>query len=473
MARRVFLFTIILFAVLHAVYAQSDSPIFAPFIAHLQAESNGTRVKLTWTDSASVRGPLFVYRSDRPFEGGFRNENMCAEVYYGRQTYTETVPAEGLWYYCVIASFEGRRYEMVVPYNNMLEIEIDGGSRVVSASGAVGAPQGGAVARQGGRDDIWNEAAGTQYVFTSRPPEQQSSLPVTPNMLTLTALAATPEPGGIRITFVSANRTKSPVVYRNIAPIMRVADLLTSDIAQLPGAASPFFDRVQTGIPYYYAVVYDEDIRSGQAFIAPGYNSTIYPATVTIAVSAARQDPVRYIPPAYETVSPVTDSQISLESTFSDYTVSPLSEEARAAISSNTFTMPVPYQAPVFSAPPIQAYVKEDAPVAELEPRIFQSDLAGISQNTEEARLQSIIKESFTWRKWPEAISALSALLSSVKDTNVETRARYYLGQAYYFTGLYNNTMTEMLAVQAKLPGETSLWIQLSLNALTNHRNNR
>ncbi|MDR2510121.1 MAG: hypothetical protein LBC77_05710 [Spirochaetaceae bacterium] len=447
--------------------AQADSSIFAPFVSNLQALADGASVNLSWKDSPSVQGPVFVYRSQRPYDGVLRHDDLLAEVYYGRQGYTDTVPSNTTWFYFVLASDEDKqRYEMIIPYNNMVEIRVDGAKHISQAS-ALPEVLGAAPPNAAAFNTRAEAAQGTQYVFSTGEPPAKSAYSG-PETLTLTALSASPEGSGLRVTFVSANPLKSPVIYRNIAPIMSLRDLTTSDVAQLPGAASPFLDQnVQKGIPYYYAVVYDEDIRAGRAFIAPGYNSTIYPATVsrdayTPPVPAAAPPPV-YIPQA---VIPVPEGRSSR-----------LSAEAEAALSRNGFMSPIPYQS--FSSPapfpaPIEEYrspapsrVEEKVPaVAGVEPRIFQRDVQMISSSADEVQLQNIIKDFFALRKWPETITALQQLLTTVRTQAVEIRCRYYLGQAYYFSGLYNNAMTEFLAVQSKLPTETAFWIQLTLKAI-------
>jgi hypothetical protein len=491
----------------YAVSAQSENSIFAPFVSHLQARSEGAVVTLTWSDSPSATGPVYIYRASQKFDEFINKEIPCAEVYYGRQTYTETVPSNGVFYYLVVAGDENKqKYEMVIPYHNMVEIRIDGAPHTAQASGFLSPDDSsGNFANVLSKRETANPsiiASGSEesqpfYGRTYIPPPSTTVMSAMPPVETrssavpkissganqqaawqnanssgaLTGLTAIGEIGGIRITFSSGELQKKVVVYRNIAPIMRISDLLSSDVAHLPGAASPFVDKVTNDIPYYYAAVYDEDLRAGAAVISPPYNATLYPA-VALKTSAAQS-------------APSAQPYISqLDRPRPENSSGKLSLEAEAALANKNFITPIPYQERSYSAP-----YQNDVPPSNyssgvtgqrlyppeitrpaLEPHVFGQDLQSSAPGSDEYRLHLIVKGSFTWRNWGQAIAELFRFLVDSNDSQVKDRARFYLAQAYYFSASYNNALTEFLAIQSRFPNETSFWIQTTLSAISSQR---
>jgi hypothetical protein len=131
------MFCIVVFSTA-GVSAQSDT-IFAPFATQLTADVSNRTVRLQWNDSPSVKGPVYIYRSREPFSGtGAQYQSRSSEVPYGRQSFVEEVEALGMWYYLVMASDETRmKYEMVVPYNNVVDVQLDGSTKTITSGGTI------------------------------------------------------------------------------------------------------------------------------------------------------------------------------------------------------------------------------------------------------------------------------------------------------------------------------------------------
>jgi hypothetical protein len=454
----VFLTAVFAFFSGNAAAVQEKTAIFAPFVSHLQAQVSDMTVTLSWTDSPSIRGPVYIYRAQQVFSGRIPPEAMCAEVYYGRGTYTEAAPSKGTWYYLAVAGDENRqKYELIIPYNNMVEITVDGSAQMqIFQAANFAAPL---TSVQKFREESQKAGFANQYAYRTPDSESWSSgqpVSMPSSTLMLTALAAVPEGSGIRLTFVSANPSKNVVIYRNILPIQRISDLLAADVVQLPGAKSPVLDQVRSGVPYYYAVLYEEDLRAGAAYIAPGYNATLYPAVFHQSADVPPSAPYSLSYPA--------DGSVSSHSAGER-----LSAEAEAALSTGNWSAPIPYQQPSSAPPPSvrpQAAPPAALPPAEtIEPQVFQQDLQNAPPGSDEYRLQSIVKSSFTWRNWPQTIGDLQNLIETTRHQGVRNRARFYLGQAYYFTGSYGHAAVEFRAVQSQFPNETAFWIPLSSNA--------
>jgi hypothetical protein len=450
--------------------AQADGSIFAPFASNLKAHASGSRVELSWTDSPSVRGETLIYRSRTPFSPlGEPGGEQYAKVFYGRENFVDEVPTMGKVYYLVVSTgTDGEKYEMVIPYHNMVELTIDGRESIVMAGAAPPAeaasggvtgltrPQPAEGQGGGGIPDKAGLASGAAPYYQPygttlfAPPDAvQTPAPQAQPKLVLTGLTAYPEGSGVKISFISGNGAKNVVIYRSNAPITRVGDLLSAQLIHLPGARSPFVDgSVQAGLQYYYAVVYDEDVRAGAATISPPYNATILP----VRAGAAQEGE-----PAAATLRALPHTVSTQDGSVA--TVRPegkLSAEAAAALADDSFTGTRPFQSPLPSSRNAD------------EPQIFKADLQESPEGGNERRLQNIVKGPFVWRNWKEAEEALRRLLAGVNDPAIEGRARFYLGQAHYFSGEAGKALTEFLAVQSRFPKETSLWIRSALDKLSN-----
>jgi TolA-binding protein len=97
--------------------------------------------------------------------------------------------------------------------------------------------------------------------------------------------------------------------------------------------------------------------------------------------------------------------------------------------------------------------------------RAFDQDLEAPAGG-EEYPLRSIVQGSFTKGDWKNAIEELLHYLSLPRSRSSEARARFYLGQAYYFSGAFREALFEFLFVQPYYPEESKEWVQAGLAAL-------
>jgi hypothetical protein len=99
-------------------------------------------------------------------------------------------------------------------------------------------------------------------------------------------------------------------------------------------------------------------------------------------------------------------------------------------------------------------------------PRVFDQDLEPPAGG-EEYALRSIVQGSFKNRDWPVCREEILQFLSLPRNAAAESRARFYLAQAYYFSGSYREALFEFLTVQSNYPDEAAEWIQAALAMLT------
>ncbi|MDR1863256.1 MAG: hypothetical protein LBQ67_04970 [Treponema sp.] len=388
-----------------------EDALFVPFVSRLQGEMKNNFLRLSWIDSPSARGPVYIYRSELPFEEILpASRGRPVEVPYGAESYIDEPEGPGTLYYFVAASDEwGQKYEISIPFGNTISIQ--------------------APAPEGEADRVRPPAA----AGGSFPGELPG----------ISGLTASAEGDRVIIRF-TAGEGKRPVLYRSVRPLTKTGDLLNAVIVQ-PGIASPFIDYPVPGIPYYYAVIPEAEITGGTLRIMPGVNATTQGAEAASGRRVGLRNPelgLRSLPLP----------QISLQTAapgINAFSETPL----RMDLSPEAARVLADIPSPGNKAEPLK------------KPRAFNQDLE-TPAGGEEHTLRAIVQDSFSKKKWETAIDELSRYLSLPRSSLPEARARFYLGQCYYFTGAYRESLFEFLSVQGDYPVESAEWIRSVLNLL-------
>jgi hypothetical protein len=413
-----------LFWALDTAFTQTKDIIFAPFVSGLRADVNGRQVRLSWTDSESVKGPVYIYRSVQPYQTNNVNATQTAEVNYGLQTYTDNLPSDGKWYYFVAASDQtARKYELLIPFSNTIEVVVDirnENSTQGFSRSTQGIPE--PYQRPYGNTNPSTSYYG-QFDGIIQPPARGS----------ITGITATASGTGIEIRFHAADSSTNAVLYRNIKPMRGFSDLIISTVVAL-NVRSPYMDYATPGVPYYYAIIYEDDIKTGQGEIFPGSNATFIPAEIS-----PNQRPA------------VSDGYTGGNNTGSTGGVYAIPNQNPNAVNS---------QAPY----PTYSYQTNDTRTIS-EPRVFNRDMQS-SGSPDDQRLASIIQGPFMWRDWPAARERLTEFIIDTSNSDAAERARFYLAQCWYFIGDIRMALSTFLKLQQIYPDETAVWIQASLNKL-------
>jgi TolA-binding protein len=98
-------------------------------------------------------------------------------------------------------------------------------------------------------------------------------------------------------------------------------------------------------------------------------------------------------------------------------------------------------------------------------PKVFSQDLEPPGGG-EEYALRSIVQDLFLQKNWDSCRNALISYLNLPRSSASEARARFYLGQCYYFLEQPRESLFEFLSAQDMYPAESAEWIQASLKAL-------
>jgi len=397
------IFTLFL-TVCAGIFAQSKDHI--PYVTKIKVESRNNLIRLTWVDSPDARGPVYIFRSARPFSGSIPANIKPVVVRYGEQQYIDDADdMENLYYYVAASDTSGHRYDIILPRINSTSL-----------------------------DPI-------QLQDTETAAEAEAPSDATEPVQGISNLKASQDGERVIITFNMEGQRKNAILYRSMQPITRSQDLLNSVIVQ-SGIDSPFIDFPVPvpGLTWYYAVIYEDEIASGSMGIKPGVNATVSPVTVT-----SEQ-------PTERTLRPIPLPVLTLRNTVPD----------------SHFITEIPGQMPLSVASSNilrDTKMPSKAPINLKRPRVFSVDLVAPTGGEESALFQ-IITEYFVTFKWEEARINLKHYLSLPRSKDIEVRARFYLGQTLYYTGKYRESLMEFLSIRPLHFAEANNWIDAVLSAM-------
>jgi len=390
------------FAVCISLSAQSREAY--SYVSQIRAESRNNLIRLTWVDSPDARGPVYIFRSARPFPASIPANIRPIVVRYGVQYYIDdTDDMENVYYFIAASDVSGRRYDVIIPQINSTSVSL---SRQDAASGV-------------------SPAAST---------ESQSSF----QAYGISLLRASRDGEGVIVTFISDNPEKKIVLYRSMQPIRQSQDLLNAVIVR-SGISSPFVDFPVPGFTWYYAAIYEEEISSGNMGIRPGINATT--AGVSILGEQTAEQALRPIPLPMLALRNAVGEGFFLPEVTDQI---PLSAEAANMLNDAQTTR---------------------VPIVLKTPRVFVIDLEAPSSGEDSALFQ-IVNDHFCLLDWENARVNLQHYLSLPRSKDVEARARFYLGQTLYYTGHYRDALLEFLYIRSLHPVEANNWIDAILSAM-------
>jgi len=399
------LFTIVFMLIFSATLSAQDRD-FTPYVSQIKAESRNNLIRLSWVDSRDARGPVYVFRSVRPFSGTIPANIRPIVVRYGQQYYVDdTDDMENLYYFVAASDVSGRRYDVIIPQTNSTSVSLVHGK---------------------GEDE---EAV----PIVEAPPAKAEPVEGISNLRVMR------DEERVIITYDYYGPPRKAILYRSMQPISRSVDLLNAVIVQ-SGITSPFVDFPVPGFSWYYAVIYEDEISSGNMGIKPGINTTT--SAVTIHTQRVAEQAMRPIPLPMMTLRSAMPDGFFLRETF-EYRS--LSAESANMLKSTQMPSKVPLRLK--------------------NPRVFTVDLEAPTGGEDSALFQ-LITEFFVRFEWENARVSLQHYLSLPRSPEIEARARFYLGQTLYYAGNYKEALMEFLSFKSLYSAEASSWIEAVLAAM-------
>jgi len=400
------------FPVIFTLFLALPAGVFAqdkdhkPYVSQIKVESRNNLIRLTWIDSPDARGPVYIYRSARPFNGVIPANIRPVVVRYGEQYYIDdSDDMKNVYYFIAASDTSGQRYDIILPRVNSTSL---------------------------------NPAQSPEEAAAVAEAEKAAAADKTQGIRNLKARQ---DGERVIITFDKEGEKRNAILYRSMQPITRSQDLLNAVIVQ-SGINSPFVDLPVSapGLNWYYAVIYEDEIASGNMGIKPGTNATITPVTVTSEQTAERN------------LRPIPLPVLTLRNTVPEsYFMTEIPEQVPLSASSENIVR--------------DTRMPSKAPLKLKRPRVFSVDLVAPTGGEESALFQ-IITEYFVTFKWEESRISLQHYLSMPRSKDIEARARFYLGQTLYYTGKYRESLMEFMSIRSLHLAEANKWIDAVLSAM-------
>ena len=252
------------------------------------------------------------------------------------------------------------------------------------------------------------------------------------------------------ISFIPEQLGTPCVLYRSTTPITTTRDILSAVIIQSGIQTSPFIDYPIPGLPSYYALLEERAVREGRLALVPGKNTTLVPVEIPLGTGRIGLPPLehslRNIPLPYIASLEYSKPGILLMGVTPPQS---LSESVRKAM--EALPRGIPLRRPSKS---LQVLAPD-----------WETPTGG-----EAYQLQQIVQAYVVKEKWDEALKALGNFLSLRRSAEIEGRAHFYRGQAYYFSGEYEKALFAFLLAQTTYPRESAEWIQGVLQQLVARR---
>ena len=393
------------------IAAQSTAAM--PHVSDLKVESRNNLIRLSWVDSPDARGQVFIFRSARPFAGVVPANIRPVAVRYGQQYYVDdTDDLSNIHYFVAASDASGRRYDVILPRINNTSINF---AQIESTAPAIA-----------------ETIIAIESAFPSSQNERSSQVQGISN------LTAMQDGERVIITFDTSARQRNAILYRSMQPLRQPQDLLNAVIVR-SGVISPFIDSPVPGVSWYYAVIYEDEISSGQMGIRPGVNAIAAPVTITAQDTFER------------TLRPIPLPVLTLRNTMPEGFLTEIPE--KTPLSNESVRMLRGTRMP------------PKLPIVYKNPRVFAVDLEAPTSGEESALFQ-IITEHFVKFDWEKASVGLRHYLSLPRSRDIEVRARFYLGQSLYYTQKYREALMEFLSFRTLHPAEANSWIDAVLTAM-------
>jgi len=266
----------------------------------------------------------------------------------------------------------------------------------------------------------------------------------TPARITGIAAAAAVDGSAIVVTFAVSDARRDLLLFWGTAPMNAAEDLLGAAVAHLDAGTTRYAVPVVPGASLWFAVLDAELYKVGGAPLAPGGNTTVagVRAPGGVAAIASRRAaplPSLQLDRAIDTGREVGATNLPALPPMRD--VSPATALAIAVLMQEAGTV----------APPVLK-VQVLAPEADVDSvDAVLRDAANVLAQGEWAQAEKRLKDYLSIRRADEPLA----------------RARFYLGQAYWFQDRPREAFFEFLLCGNELPRESSAWQQTCLARLT------
>jgi hypothetical protein len=365
----------------------------APVVSSLTASCERDRVSLAWIPAYDVSGVNLVLRSNRPITAAnYGSAETRATIPVAETNWSETLADANEYYYAIMTrDADGTLYDFFLPASNSLLVPVRA---------------------------------------------ETANAPVTAAFAAFDAMTRN---DAVIITWNSSVPQKKLVLYRSTSPFADMTSLAQAVVvSSFRDDGAPYVDYPVPGIPYFYAILDEESIRTGSAVLAEGMNTNRIPVEIPsmfakikrTGLPSLRSMPLPWLNPAGEARVVATR-------------FSPKTERTIAALVSG---------------------IKQSPKIA-YKPYVFERDQNPLS-NGEEYTLYALLRGNFSASKWNEAVADLSGFLAIRRTEETADRAHFYLGQSLFFAGMNDKALLEFLLSEDRYYNQSREWIERVLSEM-------
>ena len=388
----------------------AEENVLAPFVSSLRTAVRDAQVRLVWRDSRYHAGGVYrVLRSRSDIVStNLSDAEVIAEIPSGVETYLDTPSQPGRYFYAVVAiRRDGQPYTILIPFRNKT----------------------------------------IQPVSIGQSPGKGPALSVY-------GLNARPVGRSVQLRFEVSRGDRGLSVYRSTLPFTLGSDFEDALlVGSIEDGARSWIDEPIPGVDYYYAVVDTAMVRLGSATPRVGQNTLAEPVRIALdrPVAPAPERGIRRLRPAPLPVLRVmtsVDDAGWLARNPVPASPSPLQPATREAVTE------------LLARTPADGSGRPSRPEPVVLPQHRVVDGRGAFRT-----LTEIVTTEFTRGDWAPAAERLQDLLRTPLDDTLEREARFYLGQARYFSGQIQRAFMEfLLAGNGELYAESRIWIDAILD---------
>lgn len=364
--------------------------VFAPFVSRLRVAVRDPQVRLTWRDAEDLEnGTYEIYRHTSEINQDSIDEaTLVATVEAGTETYLDTPLVEGNYFYAVLArSSEGESYRIFVPFRNV-----------------------------------------TIRSVTVQQLETEEDLAAS-----IYDISTQIQDDAVIVRFDPSRSGRNLIVYRSTVPFTQETDLTAvTRLDQFDSTTRRFADYPVPGIDYYYAVLDSILVQNGTYTIQSGENTTAAPVRISISgVESIRVE----VPAADARKTPLPFLHLSSG-------IRPGTSVTPGLVSASINAQPVSL-ATQEAIDFLLAFAPESS-TFQPEPIILSEERGAGTQGAEQTLSQVVLGE-FSEARYVEAVDLFRNILLLPLEKELETRVRFYLAQALYFSGEKEAAFMEFL----------------------------
>lgn len=236
------------------------------------------------------------------------------------------------------------------------------------------------------------------------------------------------------------------ILYRTNEQISSYSQLAyVEPLATLTADTESYTDTLSDLSDYYYTIISMTDVPYDVVLLS--FNSTV----TGVHLTAKKTDDKDELKEEYETVYP----DGTLRKTPLPYLDMIEGINAEPLVSDNTANQ----------AETLVAGINASGKKAKLTPHLFEEDLVS-PDGGDDYLLFQILKNYFVAKKYRETVDKLSQLIGTNISDSTRNRACFYLGEAYYLQGNYEEAVRSFVKVQAAYPTLAKKWLDSSLDRL-------